>query len=67
LEPVSLNVKKEDVEIAIISYGYYNQNMIKLLQNRGKLIAMGKINEFVKNENDSKGLVLRNSDFNKMK
>lgn len=39
LEPVSPDAKKDDVEIATISYGYHNQNMIKLLQKRGKFIA----------------------------
>jgi hypothetical protein len=41
--------------------------MIKLLQKRGKFIAMGKINDFMKNESESRGLILRDSNFSQMK
>lgn len=41
--------------------------MIYILQKRGKLLGNGKINEFMKNESKSRGLVLKNSEFDKMK
>ena len=41
--------------------------MIKLLQKRGKFLGNGKINEFMKNESESRGLVLSNAQFEKMK
>ena len=67
LTPVEPDAKQDDVEIAVISYGYNNKNMIELLQKRGKFLGNGKINEFMKNESESRGLVLSNAQFERMK
>jgi hypothetical protein len=57
LPPVDGNSKPDKVEIAVVSYGYNNQKMINLLQERGKLLGNGKYNEFMKNELTSQKLV----------
>jgi hypothetical protein len=67
LPPVEEGVAKDDVNIAIISYGYHNSKMIKLLKKRGNYLGNGKINDFMKNEKMSRGLVLSNAEFEKMK
>ena len=65
MEPIDKDAG--EVEIAVVTYGYNNQNMIYLLQKRGKLLGNGKINEFMKNESKSLGLLFSSSEFEKMK